>query len=239
MNPNELSSRRRRWLVAAIAIIVGLYWLRDPNGSETNDLSWNEVVVLASGETLKVRRHVRFYQEGIIGRRSLSAPNYEKASLEWTAANGERIRWSAPVAAMAIERDPVNGEWIVVADQGNGSMWSVNGQPCPPYWAFRSRAGTWYVQPLPEWIIGRSPNLLLDLHRADDRRFIKSSFSAVAERRKARQSTDPEVINSLLKIGGMRETHPCRKTPQSPRFTGEFTPDRTNRPTLASFPRLP
>jgi hypothetical protein len=78
--------RKHLVLGSTLAVIAALllWWLvsyiRDPNGGSINEMQREESVQLASGETVRIRRHVLFRQEGTIAH-GISAPVYESASV--------------------------------------------------------------------------------------------------------------------------------------------------------------
>jgi hypothetical protein len=228
----------------AVALALGAWWLisylRDPNGSEINDMRWQESVKLASGETIQVKRHVRFRQQYSIGVGQMTAPRYQTASLEIVPAPKDFVPWSAPMIPIFLDRDPDNGEWIVVGAEGNSSMWDFNGKPCPPQWGFRLHQGVWYIQPVPANLIGRPPNLLVELHVSDDADYSPESFVPVAvDRMKQQTAIGNNIALSMKSIGVVATKKVQCDTPGPPRFTDKFMPERTEGPTLAIFPRMP
>ena len=208
-------------------------WTQD----NVNDLRWREVVRLASGEEIAVYRHVRFRQSGGVGM-PLSAPIYEDASLEIVPTPPGYVTWRGPIIPILLDRDPDNGEWIVIGGDDGKILWDFNGKPCPPQFAFRLREGVWYVQPIPVNLIGRRPNLLVDLKVSDDERYSSEAFSRVAIQRKSQQELKADNISPGIRaVGEVHEFKICQGY-GLPHFKAEFMSERTNRPTLASFPRL-
>ena len=168
----------------------------------------------------------------------LMAQKYIAASLKIISGPTDFVFWSAPILPMLLDRDPQNGEWIVVAGADSLQFWNANGQPCPRQWAFRLHNGSWYLQPIPESLIGRKPNLLLDLRVSDDKDFSSNEFASVAQVRKARQTDTGERISPTMRfVGDSNEVTVACKAPGPPRFTGPF--HAFEEPNLASFPRMP
>jgi hypothetical protein len=198
-------------------------------------------VTLASGEVIQINRHVLFRQEGAWGTGGgLSAPTYTTSSIDIIPSDREFVRWDAPMIPILIDRDEVTKEWIVIAGHDNPSFWNANGKPCPPQWAFRLRAGVWYVQPVPESLLGRLPNLLADLRVTDDREYSEATFAAVALERKASQLLPyPKIGPELVRVGVVYKGLSHCKSPGSPTFGDDFwSPGRYNSPSLREFPRL-
>jgi hypothetical protein len=219
----------------------------DTNGSSVNEMRWGETVQLASGETVQVERYIKFRQEGAVGM-GLMAAVFESASLEIVAGGGDFLRWEAPVRPIFLDRDPQSGEWIVIAGSDGLTFWNFNGKPCPPQWSFRLRGGVWHLQPVPQSLIGRKPNLLVDLRVTDDREFSSKTFESEAVTRKLQQSaSNTGVPFGMTAVGANPGNLERCKSPGPPRFADEFRPDASIRiegeksvpaPNLANFPRL-
>jgi hypothetical protein len=249
MTGKSLGSWLRFWIVplSACALVVAIvaspfayhyYFIHfvDPSGQDINDMRWEESVTLASGETVKVKRHIRFRQEEAFGM-GLMAQNYLAASLEIVPAPKDFVVWNAPIIPILLDRDPANGEWVVIGGYDSSNLWDFNGKPCPPQWGFRLREGIWYIQPVPENLIGKKPNLLLDLRVSDDREFTLQEFSSeVVVRKKQQTAFGDRIIPGMRSVGEVYKPSPCEE-PGPPRFTDEFT--AIDPPNLVSFPRIP
>jgi hypothetical protein len=56
-------------------------------------------------------------------------------------------------------RDLALNEWVIVATTSNCEVWEERGQPEPPYWEYRLRAGKWVQVELSELSKGQETNL--------------------------------------------------------------------------------
>lgn len=215
---------------------------RDKNGISVNDMKWQESVELASGEVIFVKRHVRFRQERAAGLSGmLTAPVYETASIEIPGASSGFVMWDAPILPIYLDRDPKTNEWLVIGAEDGIALWRFNGRPCPPQWAFRLRDGTWHIQPVPKELIGRRPNLLVDLRVNDDRDLTQEEFQALVTTRKLNQlGPSGRVSPGMVAVGVVYDKQSRCATMDTPAFTSEFSPERApGSPNLANFPRIP
>jgi len=71
-------------------------------------------------------------------------------------------KWNAPFVPIVLDKDPANGEWLLVAANDGCLPWLRNGLPRPPYWAFRQRNGKWYRDSIPDSFLMRQANLLVE-----------------------------------------------------------------------------
>lgn len=238
--------RKMPKLLKRLAVVVGtvaalwlLYRFIDPNGPNWTELKWTESVQLASGETVEIKRHIKFEQHRIWGMGGTwSAKHFEQSQIDLVEDSDTFLRWSAPLLPIYMDRDAASGEWIVIAVEDGDRLRPHNGAPCPPQWAFRLRSGTWYLQPVPKEFLGRRSNLLMDIKRGDDKRLIGTRFRANVEKRKSEQfSLPPRVFKDFTVVGGSTWLGSyCDKYPD-PVFTREFgkSPDNTR---LLRFPRM-
>jgi hypothetical protein len=226
------------YVVLALLGVIVTWYLWDPNGSTINDKAWSEEVKLASGDLLHVRRHVRFREETALGGGYSTGQAFESSDLQWSTPDQKSIRWSAPMRALFLDREPNSGEWIIVAGGDSGAnFYQLNGSPCPPQWAFRLKGDTWYVQPVPASLMGRMPNILLDLRVTDDRRFPFPSFDTEVKRRKERFAARPRREDlGLYVVGAIGVVSQCKGVPSQ--FRGPFTTNETI-PGISDFPRIP
>jgi hypothetical protein len=226
-------------LVVCSPFILNWYYLRfiDPTGQDVNAMRWQESVRLASGEAITVDRYVKFRQEEALGM-GLMAIQFENATLNIVPAPPDFVPWSAPIYPMLLDRDPENREWIVIGGTDSLNYWEINGRPCPSQWAFRLHEGVWYLQPIPTSLIGRKPNLLLDLRVSDDKDFTSSEFASVAKARKLLQAnTGERIIPGMRFVGESYEPSPVCEGPGPPRFTDKIY--AIDQPNLSRFPRMP
>jgi hypothetical protein len=212
---------------------------KDPTGPSLSEMTWEEDISLASGESVRFKRHMRFKQKYSWGMQSMSAMQVQEATLDLVKPDNTFVRWSAPIMPFYIDRDPGNGEWIVIAAADGRNFWSINGEPCPPQWGFRLRNGTWYLIPVPKPLLGRHLNLLADLNVTDDAELSPSAFQAIVKERKDRQYKDRgfRLIPTMQAVGEIYNYGKCRG--KEPAFTRVFfESDEMADASLAKFPRL-
>jgi hypothetical protein len=226
-------------ILAAIGGWLLFRFIDDPNGSGTAVLDWNESVQLTSGQTVQIKRHAKFTQNYMWGVQMMSAQQYYESSIEMDPSQKDFVRWEAPLQPLYLDRDPGNGEWLIIAGEDGNFLWAVNGQPCPPQWAFRLRDGVWYLQALPGSLLGRKPNLLVDLRIKDDHRLSHFGFQGAVAQRKADQLGPSGRISAALEsVGANYSLRKYCKDVDTPRFTREFIPKASNQPNIANFPRM-
>ena len=160
------------------------------------DLTWVEPVKLASGETVKIKRHVVMIHERAWGGGFSSAPIYRTSSIELEPASPEFPKWDAPFVPIVMDKDPANGEWLIVASIDGCSLWLRNGLPRPPYWAFRLRNGEWYRSPIPGSFIERKANLFVEFDVTDN----SSALNHEIEARKIQQQSNPKHARQYSKV---------------------------------------
>ena len=166
------------------------------------DLTWVEPVKLASGETVKIKRHVVMIHERAWGGGFSSAPIYRTSSIELEPASPEFPKWDAPFVPIVMDKDPANGEWLIVASISSCSLWLRNGLPRPPYWAFRLRNGEWYRSTVPDSFIERSANLFVEFDVTDS----SGALNRDIQGRKRKQEITPKHALRYSKIDSKFET---------------------------------
>lgn len=212
-----------------LAVIAGLwliYRFIEPNGFDWADLKWTESVQLASGETIQIRRHVRFQQYRIFGLGGAwSGKQIKTSSINLVSKSADFVLWDAPLIPIYMDRDTVSNEWIIVAAEDGGELRAANGAPCPYKWAFRLRQGRWHVQPVPVAFLERKSNLLIDFRIHDDRRLIAPRLQWIVEKRKDEQlSLPPRIPLSWHVVGrynSVPEENYCKRF-SGPVFTQDF-----------------
>lgn len=188
----ERSSARR---VQVLFLVVSCTVVSACTASNA-DLTWVEPVQLASGEEVKVKRHVVVIQERAYGGGFLAAPIYKTSSLELQVGSASYPIWDAPMVPVLVDKDPTNGEWVVVAATSGCDTWLRNGRPRPPYWAFRLRNGQWYRDAIPTGFLDRPANLFIDF-RTDDR---SDKLNSEIEDRKKQQFDSKQHPKSYNKV---------------------------------------
>jgi hypothetical protein len=163
--PQRFGSRIQRFahVVASIVLLGGCEF--EPTHA---DLIWTEPVRLASGETVRVRRHVVLRQDRSLSGGTVSAPVFEVSSVEILDSANRAAVWDAPVVPLVLDKDPQTGEWVIVTGTDSCEIWRRNGMPRPPYWAFRLRGGKWLRDAIPESFLDRAVNLFAGFSVRDD-----------------------------------------------------------------------
>jgi hypothetical protein len=154
------------WLFASVlGLVVLINGCSKPPSHA--DLTWIEDVRLASGEIVSVKRHVVMTHTRALGGGFSSAKVFTTSSIEPTNSN-EFSKWDAPFVPIVLDKDPTNGEWILVAANDGCLPWLRNGLPRPPYWAFRHRNGKWYRDVIPDSFLMREASLLVEFDVDDN-----------------------------------------------------------------------
>jgi hypothetical protein len=237
-----------------LLVVVGLgllallaYRIYDPTGGDINDMTWTETVALASGEMASIERHVRFQTYSVFGLGGQSSGPVDEVDSIAMVGPANFVSWTGPIRPMLLDRDPDTNEWIIVAadEQGGpGNLWGANGKPCPPQWAFRLHDGQWYIQPVPVNLLGRGPNLLVDLRVSDDAKFSRASFPAeVVARKRAQMQSNSGVPIDMRSVGVVATFENTCRSVSPPAFMGPFRDKYvTGEPiprAMNNFPRLP
>ena len=162
------------------------------------DLTWVEPVKLASGETVKIKRHVVMIRQRAWGGGFSSAPIYRTSSIELEPSSAAFPKWDAPVVPLILDKDLVNGEWLVIASADSCGFWRRNGKPALPYWTFRLRNGEWFRTATPESVVGRLANLLVEFDVKDSSRALSNNIVTL----KSKQRDEPRHARHFSKIDG-------------------------------------
>lgn len=81
-----------------------------------------------------------------------------------------------------LDREPGTGTWWLIATMSHCHFWNRNGEPEPPYWAFRSDGRRWWRAPMPSFAWGRRANLFTRYEIGDSDAVLMTS---VAEQKAA------------------------------------------------------
>lgn len=187
-----LRSIRSAMWISVVAVVTAAC----DNPPRSADLTWIEPVHLAPGETIEIKRRVMMWHERAFGGGFSSAPVYKTSSIELSPSSADFPIWDAPLVPVVLDKDPANGEWIIVASIDGCSLWLRNGLPRPPYWAFRLRRGEWYRDAIPESFLGRPANLFVEVDVTDS----SSGLEEQIEGRKRSQFTTPKHAPQYGKI---------------------------------------
>ena len=182
-------------LVQALILVISCVMLSACSAPDA-ELTWVEPVQLASGETVKIRRHVSMIQQRAWGGGFASAPIYRASSIELIDSISSFPVWDAPLVPIVMDRDLASGEWVIIASVNDCGFWERNGKPVLPYWAFRLRDGEWYRAALPQLFVGRVANLFVEFDAADSSGELKEHVVA----RKLRQSKEPRHAPHYTRI---------------------------------------
>lgn len=142
------------------------------------DLRWTESVTLASGETVRIQRHVDMWHHRALGGGFSSAPQHKTSSIELAEGGDAASIWDAPMVPIVLDKDPATNEWIVVAGSDGCDIWVRNGRPRPPYWAFRLRDGKWYRDAIPKSFLERPANLFVEFDVTDESADLNEQINA-------------------------------------------------------------
>ena len=231
-------------MVLALFLALAVWGLfikpQDPTDSSISDLTWEEDVTLASGETVRFKRRMKIEQDYSWGIQSMGPKIVREATLEPVTPNGSFVPWSAPIMPFYIDRDPENGEWVVIGASDQPSFDKANGDPCPTQWAFRLRKGVWYIQPVPKSFLGNLPNLLADVRVEDDAMYSDAEWGTIVVQRKVSQIPERgfRLTPTARSVGEISFDPQCKG--KDPQFTRDFVVQKDMEPaSLAEFPRLP
>lgn len=190
-------------------------------------LEWSEPVQLASGETVQIKRNVEMWHETAFGGGFSSAPVYKTNSIELDPATSEFPKWDTPLVPIVMDKDPSNGEWVVVASIDECGMWARNGRPQPPYWAFRLQSREWFRVEIPQWLLNRRSNLFVEYDTVDSSEELNSEIAI----RKRSQIDDPKHSTKYSSVEAARRFEHCDSRPSKPVGVEELD--------LGGFRRLP
>jgi hypothetical protein len=180
------------------AVLASLVWLVALVGCaktpRSADLTWVELVQLISGETVTIKRHVMMWHERAFGGGFSSAPIYKTSRIELSPGSADFPPWDAPLVPIVMDKDPANGDWIIVASIDECGMWGRNGKPGPPYWAFRLRNGVWYRDSLPEAFLDRAANLFVEYDVTDSSQEVGETITS---RKKSQQESPKQALHYI------------------------------------------
>lgn len=194
-----MRSRDDRWLYCQWKLAVTCLLLAATGCSDRRgfaDLRWVEPVTLASGETIRVARHVEMIQTTAVGGGFVTTPVYKTSSISLIGSEGKFPLWNAPMVPIVLDKDSITNEWIIIAAADGCSIWARNGRPRPPYWAFRLRNGEWYRDSIPSAFLGRSANLFVEFRISDD----SDELDQLIETRKLQQVDNPNHPTQYRRI---------------------------------------
>jgi hypothetical protein len=160
------------------------------------ELEWRETVVLASGETVPIVRHLEYTVTGGIGG-PRSATRWRHAILRSDSSTPEFPVWDAPLKAMLLERD-FSGKYWIVATTESSRFWDSNGRPPFGYYGFVAKQARWVLAEVPKDYFGRFANLLVDIRDDDSSKRIQAEADA-RKRRSGGQAT-AEYYRQILEI---------------------------------------
>jgi hypothetical protein len=136
--------------------------------------SWQEEVLMHSGDILTVRRSASM-------KRFSDTPggpagwSYQEGSVEIVPSRDRPAppsRWQSSYRPLIIDLDHQGdrSEWLIVATFASCWEWTELGRPRLPYVEFRYRDGQWAQQPLSAKLVGRAANLLapIELKKVPD-----------------------------------------------------------------------
>jgi hypothetical protein len=187
--------QRRGSLAALVLALTTSLAGCGPDIPSEAEFRYDETVQLAAGDTVRIRRHVKFLQPGIGGgMKELRAKAFKFSTLQILPESPEVPVWSAPLVPIVLDRDPENGEWVLIASTDNCDVAWDNGNPVPMYWGFRLRAGEWFRAPIPEVFFNRTANLFADFRVYESEAELLANFT----QRKAEQIPALPRIASTL-----------------------------------------
>ena len=122
--------------------------------------SWQEEVLLISGELIIVKRTAQGSPLGELG----GPGGWEAKEMSLEIEKPDRVNkppeWRFAFVPMLFDYDAKNEEWFVVATFYTCGPWYDLGRPDLPYVEYRARQGAWEIVPLSPELIGRKANLL-------------------------------------------------------------------------------
>lgn len=200
-----------RRLVAALLAYCAALTLGGCGRPTHAELLWEEPVALATGEVVRIVRHVKIWQERGYKGEFMSAATFDFSTIDLVGETSKFPTWNAPLVPILLEKDPANSEWVIIASSDGCSMWDRNGRPRPPYWAFRLREGKWYRDVIPDVMLGRRANLLVQFDVNDN----SADLNAQIESRKKIQLTKPDHPVQFTSVDATYEKH-CDRAPTQP-----------------------
>lgn len=156
------------WGLIVVALVVGALavYLRFFH----ENYRWREEVDLRDGDTVVVRRWVKYHVLIPIGG-PISAIN-TGTSLQILDQHPEVPVWRDVFDPLVLMRDPCTKEFVLVVTTDWAQTWEAHGKPNPAYWMFRLRNGQWVEEPLADFIFDQETNLVQGPGFADRERGI-------------------------------------------------------------------
>jgi len=147
-------------MTAAVTLMLG-----------DKQLKFREEVQLKSGEIIEVERKLRMHAFGEIGGPGGADAVWNSMVIVDSAVQKNIPEWrsEAGLVPMLLDRDPLTGEWFVVATFFSCDAWYKLGRPKLPYAEFRLRDGRWQQQlGLTTALIGRESNVLVNINNSKE-----------------------------------------------------------------------
>jgi hypothetical protein len=133
------------------------------------ELAWTEQVEISPGEHVSIERHVRFTVSRTWGEKTAGFDQILESRITALKGDSDAPSFNAiHMLPLLLTRDPVNMDIVLVVSSDDCLVWARNGKPEPAYWAFRFHAGKWYRSELPQFVFGRTSNLLTELRATDE-----------------------------------------------------------------------
>jgi hypothetical protein len=134
-----------------------------------SNISWNEEVLLQSGEKIIVHRTVKTKAFGEIG----GAGGWENMGMTLEIQAPQRPDnpplWTDSFTPLVFDRDPKTQQWFMVATFDTCQKWEALGKPKLPYTEYRVQNGQWVQQALSPELIGREGNMLTSIHSGGEK----------------------------------------------------------------------
>jgi hypothetical protein len=147
-------------VLACIASIIAGIVL---TGCGQNQIEWSEQVKLQSGEIVVVKRTAKSKPFGEVG----GPGGWENDGMTLHILEPQKPDnpplWDARYVPLLFDREPVSGQWFVVATFYSCTSWYELGKPALPYTEFRFKDGKWTQGPLTPSLIGREGNMLTSI----------------------------------------------------------------------------
>ena len=174
-------------MTAAVTLMLG-----------DKQLKFREEVQLKSGEVIEVERKLRMRAFGEIGGPGGADAVWNSMVIVDSAVQKNIPEWrsEAGLVPMLLDRDPLTGEWFVVATFFSCDAWYKLGRPKLPYAEFRLRDGRWQQQlGLTTALIGRESNVLVNINNSKE--LSQHTLSTKEER-----NSDARIAREYVSIVG-------------------------------------
>jgi hypothetical protein len=134
-----------------------------------SNISWNEEVLLQSGEKIIVSRTVKTKAFGEIG----GPGGWENMGMTLEIKTPQRPDnpplWSQPLIPVVFDRDSKTRTWFVVATTESCQKWYELGRPKQWYLEYRVQNGRWEQTTLSAEHIGRQSNMLTSINSSGEK----------------------------------------------------------------------